>query len=143
MKYLSKTPNIDENVVPAVFEMPPPKLDVAPSVLDGEIKKTMMYDNISAPQILDEAWMKYIIEFHLPKDLEHLIIMYLKPLVDLAPKSNIQRKEITMHLIEYDLIWDSYFIYMRKGKYDPTVKNAGAEAIEKDKNLKETKQCIN
>jgi hypothetical protein len=24
-----------------------------------------------------------------------------------------------MYLVGYDLIWDEYFIYMRKGKYDP------------------------
>lgn len=118
-----------------VFSVPPPDVGsgIASGVLDGEIKKTMMYDNVSAPQILDEAWMKYIIEFHLPKDLEQLILLYLKPLIDLAPKSNIRRPEITMYLIQYDLIWDSYFIYMKKGKYDPkllVIKEILRQAIE-------------
>jgi hypothetical protein len=117
-----------------VFEVPPPRrVDVAPSLIDGEIRKSSSFDNINAPQLLDEAWMKYIIEFHLPQDLEQLIVAYLKPLIDLAPKSNIRRREITMHLIAYDLIWDSYFIYMRKGKYDPkllVVKEILRNAIE-------------
>lgn len=114
------------------FQIKPPNV-MADNIVDGEIKKSMMLEGVSAPQLLDEAWMKYIIEFHLPKDLEHIIIMYLKPLIDLSPKSNIRRKEITMHLISYDLIWDSYFIYMRKGKYDPkllVVKEILREAIE-------------
>lgn len=115
------------------FEIPPPSVETKGAILDGEIHKQMMYDNVNAPQLLDEAWMKYIIEFHLPKDLEQLIIMYLKPLIDLAPKSNIKRKEITMHLISYDLVWDTYFIYMRQGKYDPkllVIKEILREAIE-------------
>lgn len=124
--------NIDDN---PLFSVPPPNIgtEVGSAVLDSEIKRTMMYDNVSAPQVLDEAWMKYIIEFHLPTDLEQLILLYLKPLLDLAPKSNIRRAEITMHLIEYDLIWDSYFIYMKKGKYDPkllVVKEILRQAIE-------------
>ena len=76
------------------------------------------YSDIPSPSDFDEAWIKYIIEFHLPKDLERLLILYLKPLVDLAAKSNILRQEIPMHLLEYDIIWDMYRIYERKGKYD-------------------------
>jgi hypothetical protein len=103
---------------PPVFQVPPPNI-AAEMVVEGEMKKQMMYDNVNAPQMMDEAWMKYIIEFHLPKDLEQLVIMYLKPLIDLAPKSNIKRREIFTYLVGYDLIWDTYFIYMKKGKYDP------------------------
>ena len=76
------------------------------------------YGNIPNPSDFDEAWIKYIIEFHLPKDLEKLLVLYLKPLVDLAAKSNILRQEIPMHLLEYDIIWDMYRIYERKGRYD-------------------------
>ena len=115
------------------FLVPPPKLDAGAAIVDGEIRKSMMYDNVTAPQMFDEAWMKYIIEFHLPQDLEQLIVAYMKPLIDLAPKSNIKRKEILMHLISYDLVWDTYFIYMKKGKYDPkllVVKEILREAIE-------------
>lgn len=120
----------------ADFSVPPPKIDAVPVVLDGEFKKQMIYDNVNPPQLLDEAWMKYIIEFHvpnLPEDEKNLIIGMLKPLVDLAPKSNIRRREITMHLISYDLIWDKYFIYMKKGKYDPrllVLEDVFREAIE-------------
>lgn len=113
--------------------IPAPRVDMTQAVVESEVRKSMAYDNFNAPQLMDEAWMKYIIEFHLPKDLEQLIVQYIKPLIDLAPKSNIRRREITMHLIAYDLIWDSYFIYMRKGKYDPrllVVKEILRNAIE-------------
>lgn len=92
----------------------------APSiVLDQEIRKQILVDSPMGSGIEEEAWMKYIIEFHLPPELEQMILMYIRPLVNLAPKSNIRRGEIPMYLIGYDLIWDEYFIYMRKGKYDP------------------------
>ena len=61
-----------------------------------------------------------------------MILMYIRPLINLAPKSNIRRGEIPMYLIGYDLIWDEYFIYMRKGKYDPqliVIKGIIREAI--------------
>lgn len=119
------------------FQVPPPQsFDYSPVVVEGELKKQMMYDNVNPPQMLDEAWMKYIIEFHvpdLPDSEKNLIIGMLKPLVDLAPKSNIRRREVTMHLISYDLIWDKYFIYMKKGKYDPrllVLEDVFREAIE-------------
>ena len=76
------------------------------------------YAGIPVPGDFNEAWIKYIIEFHLPKDLERILILYLKPLIDLAAKSNILRREIPMHLLQYDLIWDMYRMYEQKGKYD-------------------------
>ena len=92
----------------------------APSiVLDSELRRQISSDMPMGSNIEEEAWMKYIIEFHLPPDLEQMILMYLRPLINLAPKSNIRRGEIPMYLIGYDLVWDEYFIYMRKGKYDP------------------------
>lgn len=93
----------------------------ASMVLDAEIKSQLMSGKgmSMSPSMEEEAWMKYIIEFHLPPDLEQMILMYVRPLINLAPKSNIRRGEIPMYLIGYDLIWDEYFIYMRKGKYDP------------------------
>jgi len=90
-------------------------------ILNQELSQVMGSGQPFLPQMQDEAWMKYIIEFNLPNDLKQMLISYLKPLVDLAPKSNIRRKEIPMHLIQYDLIWDRYFIYMKKGKYDPNL----------------------
>jgi hypothetical protein len=71
------------------------------------------------PQQYDEAWMKYIIEYTISPDDKQEIIGMMRPLMNLAPKSNIRRKEIPMHLIAYDLIWDKYFIFVKKGKYDP------------------------
>jgi hypothetical protein len=71
------------------------------------------------PQAQDEAWMKYIIEYNIGSEEKQEIINMLRPLMNLAPKSNIKRREIPMHLIGYELIWDKYFIFVKKGKYDP------------------------
>lgn len=76
------------------------------------------YANIPSLGTHEQAWIKYIIEFHLPKDLEKILLLYLKPLIDLAAKTNLKRREIPIHLLEYDIIWDQYRIYERKGKYD-------------------------
>ena len=95
------------------FQINPPNL-----ILENELRHQIGEFPMS-PQMEEEAWMKYIIEFHLPPELEQMILMYVRPLVNLAPKSNIKRGEIPMYLVGYDLIWDEYFIYMRKGKYDP------------------------
>jgi hypothetical protein len=95
------------------FQVQPPNI-----VLEQELRQGLQnYQNFS--NIEEEAWMKYIIEFHLPPDLEKMILMYIRPLINLSPKSKIKRGEIPMYLVGYDLIWDEYFIYMRKGKYDP------------------------
>lgn len=67
----------------------------------------------------DAAWTKYIMEFELPKDLKNLLLNYTLPLVNLAPKSNILRREIPMHLDGYDLIWARYKIFLRKGRFEP------------------------
>ena len=58
-------------------------------------------------------------EFELPKDLKNLLLNYTLPLVNLAPKSNILRREIPMHLDGYDLIWARYKIFLRKGRFEP------------------------
>jgi hypothetical protein len=96
------------------FQIQPPNI-----ILDQQLRQQIVSDYSSSPQMEEEAWMKYIIEFHLPPDLEQLILLYLRPLINLAPKSKIKRGEIPMYLIGYDLVWDEYFIYMRSGKYDP------------------------
>ena len=104
-------------------------------ILESEIKSQLGGSGPGfalSPNMEEEAWMKYIIEFHLPADLTQMILMYIRPLINLAPKSNIRRGEIPMYLIGYDLIWDEYFIYMRKGKYDPqliVIKGIIREAI--------------
>lgn len=68
---------------------------------------------------MDAAWTKYIMEFELPKDLQNLLLVYTIPLVNLAAKSNIKEKAIVNHLDEYDLIWQRYKIFLRKGRYEP------------------------
>lgn len=105
-----------ENDIEDAFKIQSPSM-----ILENELRKDSLSGFPSSMQMEDEAWMKYIIEFHLPPDLEQMILMYIRPLVNLAPKSNIRRGEIPMYLIGYDLIWDEYFIYMRKGKYDPNL----------------------
>ena len=69
-----------------------------------------------------EAWIRYIIEYHMPdmpEEEKREIIVMLKPVVDVAAKAYIKRHEIPMHLDAYDIIWDKYFMYMKRGKYDP------------------------
>ena len=91
-------------------------------IMQQEIAQAVGEPSSSAPQQVDEAWMRYIIEFHLPHipfEERQLILNMLQPLINLAPKTNIRRREIVMHLLEFDIIWDKYFVYMRKGKYDP------------------------
>jgi hypothetical protein len=63
------------------FQIQPPNI-----ILDQQLRQQIVSDYSSSPQMEEEAWMKYIIEFHLPPDLEQLILLYLRPLINLAPK---------------------------------------------------------
>lgn len=79
------------------------------------------FASIPTPGDFNEAWIKYIIEYHLPHLKEQevkILVSYMKPLIDLAAKTNILRREIPMHLLQYDIIWDMYRMYEQKGKYD-------------------------
>ena len=59
------------------FNIPPPEIgDNVPTQYE-------------TPVSLDAAWTKYIMEFELPKDLESLLLTYMLPVVNLAPKANI------------------------------------------------------
>ena len=93
------------------FQIPPPSL-IMQNELAGATSGFI-------PQASDEAWMKYIIEYNIPEQEKQEIITMLRPLMNLAPRSNIRRSAVCMHLFSYDLIWDKYFIYVKKGKYDP------------------------
>ena len=69
-----------------------------------------------------EAWIQYIIEYHVPDidpQQKHEIVGMMKPLIDVAARSNIRRAEIPLHLEQYDIIWDKYFLYMKRGRKDP------------------------
>ena len=95
--------------IPGAFLIPPPN-------------KQVVSENVSLMNSAigyEAAWHKYILEFNLPKELEELLIKYTKPIVDLAAKTNILRREIPMHLLQYDLIWQRYRIFMHKGKFEP------------------------
>jgi hypothetical protein len=98
---------------PSGMRISPPDM-----VLGSELSQSMMSSPFM-PQAQDEAWMKYIIEYNIAPEEKQEIITMLRPLMNLAPKSNIRRREIPMHIIGYELIWDKYFIYVKKGKYDP------------------------
>jgi len=107
------------------FSPPPGASDFGAGVIDGEIRKSQVLDNILTPASMDEAWMKYVIEFHysfnLPESQAMEIISMMKPLIDLGPKSNIRRREVTQYLYGFDLVWENYLMYVKKGKYDGTL----------------------
>ncbi|RLF35427.1 MAG: hypothetical protein DRN08_03050 [Thermoplasmata archaeon] len=90
------------------FNIPPPEMQ--------QQGQDMYYDNVYG---YETAWIRYIMEFRLPKELEDMLIKYTTPLVDLAAKSNIRRVEIPMHLLQYDIIWKKYRTHMHKGRWDP------------------------
>ena len=94
------------------FQIQPPAM-----IMQGELQQSIGQGFV--PQGQDEAWMKYIIEYNIPEQEKAEIINMLRPLMNLAPRSNIRRSAVCMHLFSYDLIWDKYFIYVKKGKYDP------------------------
>jgi len=69
-----------------------------------------------------ETWIRYIIEYQipdLPEDEKNELVNMLRPVLDVAAKGYILRREIPMHLDAYDIIWDKFFCYMKRGKYDP------------------------
>jgi hypothetical protein len=103
------------NPSPSGLRISPPDMVLANELSQGSMGSPFM------PQAQDEAWMKYIIEYNIAPEEKQEIIRMLRPLMNLAPKSNIRRKEIPMHLISYELIWEKYFIFVKKGKYDPTL----------------------
>lgn len=94
------------------FQIQPPAMIVQTNELQQSLGQSFV------PQGQDEAWMKYIIEYNIPEQEKAEIINMLRPLMNLAPRSNIRRSAVCMHLFSYDLIWDKYFIYVKKGKYD-------------------------
>lgn len=95
--------------------MTPPEQPPGTFFQDPQGQRIPVYDT---PQTIDAAWTQYILEFDLPKDLKSLLLSYVKNLVNLAAKSNIKRREIPMHLLEYDQIWQRYRIFMHSGKFE-------------------------
>jgi len=74
------------------------------------------------------SWVQYILEFNLPEvekeqDIKYNIIQMLKPVINTAARSNLKRPDVRLFLWEYDNIWKSFFIYSRKGTYDPSLIN--------------------
>ena len=117
----------EQNIQSSSMQIRPPDM-----VMMNELQQSMASQPFM-PQVQDEAWMKYIIEYNIPVEDKQEIISMLRPLMNLAPKSNIRRREIPMHLVSYELIWDKYFIFVKKGKYDPkllVLEEALGEAFE-------------
>jgi len=78
-------------------------------------------DNVSLSG--KNAWVKYILKAKLPDvrnedQAKQSIIQMLEPLMDSANRSNLKRWEIPEYLRGYDIVWQKYFVYKRKGKYD-------------------------
>lgn len=73
-----------------------------------------------APPGMDAAWLLKLIEIkELPKEIKMPLI---EQLLNVAAKTNIQRNEIPMHLMQYDIIWTSYKIFVSSGKLEPNLK---------------------
>lgn len=70
------------------------------------------------------AWIKYILQFNMPtvEDADKVrkdLINMLRPIMDVAPKGNYELHDIRFALWAYDDYWSSYFIYKRRGRYNP------------------------
>ena len=81
-------------------------------------QKERVPSSVSYPGDLWSAWTQYIMEFDLPSDLQNMLLKFLKPLIDLAARSNIKRNEIPIYLLQYDKIWRKYKVYISSGKMD-------------------------
>jgi len=71
-----------------------------------------------------ESWIQYILEFNMPgveeeEKIKYEIIEMLKPVINTAARSNLKRPDVRLFLWGYDNIWQSFFIYSRKGNYNP------------------------
>jgi hypothetical protein len=71
-----------------------------------------------------EPWVKYILKASLPNvknasQAKKDIIEMLEPMMDSSNRSNVKRYEIPEYLRGYDIVWQKFFIYKRKGRYDP------------------------
>lgn len=73
-----------------------------PEYKDMEMMPTDM------PISAEAAWLLQLIEVRLPKEIRSEITIYLKTILSTAPKTNILRHEIPLHLRSYDLIWTRY-----------------------------------
>ena len=76
-----------------------------------------------SPRPWHEAWIQYIMDFPMPSvedeaETKETIVAMLNPIMNVASRSFILRREIPMHLDSYDIIWDKYFMYMKRGKYN-------------------------
>jgi len=71
-----------------------------------------------------ESWIQYVLEFNMPsvddeQDVKYEIVEMLKPMINTSARSNLKRQDVRLFLWGYDNIWQSFFIYSRKGSYDP------------------------
>jgi len=76
------------------------------------------------PRPFHETWIRYILEFPLPKEKDEeetkkSLIKMLTPVINTAARSNLKRNDVRLFLWGYDNIWQSFFVYKRKGNYNP------------------------
>lgn len=71
-----------------------------------------------------EAWIKYILEFSMPdvvdtNDEKNKIIQILKPIMNVSARGNLDNRDISNLLWQYDNLWQAYIVYHRHGRRDP------------------------
>ena len=71
-----------------------------------------------------EAWIKYILEFSMPNvvdanDEKNKIVEILKPIMNVSARGNLENKDISNLLWQYDNLWQGYIVYHRHGRRDP------------------------
>ena len=76
------------------------------------------------PRPYHETWIRYILEFPLDsvkdeKETKNTLIKMLMPVINTAARSNLKRNDVRLFLWGYDNVWKSFFVYKRKGNYDP------------------------
>jgi len=53
------------------------------------------------------------------RDEKHKIIQILKPIMNVSARGNLENKDISNLLWQYDNLWTAYIIYHRHGRRDP------------------------
>lgn len=86
-----------ENNTEDDFLIPPPEPSTGMDMISPDI-----------PISQEAAWLLQLIEVRLPKEISKEITVFFKTILATAPKTNILRHEIPLHLRSYDLIWTRY-----------------------------------
>ena len=70
-----------------------------------------------------DQWIPYILEYDMPnvRDAEQAktdLVNMLKPVINTAARTNLKRQDVDLFLWGFENVWQAFFIYKRKGKYD-------------------------